>query len=277
MMMALVATALFVVTACDKKDDDDNGGNSGKEDSGIVTLTAPPYKNEARVLNITQDNSDGIKQLRLMESGGYMITRQASSVRTRGGSGDEDYEFGKFTYSGGKYVLDNAENWGLSLSSYGLLWGHDAFYNKELIFGLGRGDDSDNGNVFEKANYPVGVENGSSGNCPTQSLVDQYEYQDNGETFGERHPGNIDLNLQDPYEGLDPRFALTVVKNGDEWPSNGAQKKVMETFVGGFNGAPKYGATPTSYYLRKYVDGGRIQRCPEVWRYPHELLSPQVC
>ena len=154
-----------------------------------------------------------------------------------------------------KYVLDNASNWGLSLSSYGLLWGHDAFYNKELIFGLGRGDDSDNGNVFEKANYPVGVENGSSGNCPTQSLVDQYEYQDNGETFGERHPGNIDLNLQDPYEGLDPRFALTVVKNGDEWPSNGAQKKVMETFVGGFNGAPKYGATPTSYYLRKYVDG----------------------
>ena len=157
-----------------------------------------------------------------------------------------------------KYVLDNASNWGLSLSSYGLLWGHDAFYNKELIFGLGRGDDSDNGNVFEKANYPVGVENGSSGNCPTQSLVDQYEYQDNGETFGERHPGNIDLNLQDPYEGLDPRFALTVVKNGDEWPSNGAQKKVMETFVGGFNGAPKYGATPTSYYLRKYVDGACV-------------------
>ena len=157
-----------------------------------------------------------------------------------------------------KYVLDNAANWGLSLSSYGLLWGHDAFYNKELIFGLGRGDDSDNGNVFEKANYPVGVENGSSGNCPTQSLVDQYEYQDNGETFGERHPGNIDLNLQDPYEGLDPRFALTVVKNGDEWPSNGAQKKVMETFVGGFNGAPKYGATPTSYYLRKYVDGACV-------------------
>ena len=157
-----------------------------------------------------------------------------------------------------KYVLDNAANWGLSLSSYGMLWGHDAFYNKELIFGLGRGDDSDNGNVFEKANYPVGVENGSSGNCPTQSLVDQYEYQDNGETFGERHPGNIDLNLQDPYEGLDPRFALTVVKNGDEWPSNGAQKKVMETFVGGFNGAPKYGATPTSYYLRKYVDGACV-------------------
>ena len=153
-----------------------------------------------------------------------------------------------------KYILDNASTGGLKLSSYGSLWGHDAFFNPEIIFGLGRGESND----FEMANYPVGVENGSSGNCPTQSLVDQYEYQDNGETFGERYPGNIDLTSVDPYEGLDPRFALTVVKNGDEWPSNGAQKKAIETFVGGFNGAPKYGATPTSYYLRKYVDGSCV-------------------
>ena len=153
-----------------------------------------------------------------------------------------------------KYILDNASTWGLKLSTYGTLWGHDAFFNQELIFGLGRGESND----FEKANYPVGVENGSSGNCPTQSLVDQYEYQDNGETFAQRHPGNIDLNAEDPYAGLDPRFALTVVKNGDEWPSNGAQKKVIETFVGGFNGAPKYGATHTGYYLRKYVDGSCV-------------------
>ena len=153
-----------------------------------------------------------------------------------------------------KYILDNASTWGLKLSSYGSLWGHDAFFNPEIIFGLGRGES----NAFEMANYPVGVENGSSGNCPTQSLVDQYEYQDNGETFGQRYPGNIDLTSVDPYEGLDPRFALTVVKNGDQWPTNGSQGKAIETFVGGFNGAPKYGATPTSYYLRKYVDGSCV-------------------
>ena len=153
-----------------------------------------------------------------------------------------------------KYILDNASNWGLKLSAYGSLWGHDAFFNPELIFGLGRGES----NAFEMANYPIGVENGSSGNCPTQRLVDQYEYQDNGETFGQRYPGSIDLTLVDPYEGLDPRFALTVVKNGDEWPSNGAQKKAIETFTGGFNAAPKYGATPTSYYLKKYVDGSCV-------------------
>ena len=154
-----------------------------------------------------------------------------------------------------KYILDNASLWGLKLNAYSTLWGHDAFVNNtELILGLGRGDS----NSFEKANYPIGVENGSSGNCPTQSLVDQYEYQDNGETFAKRYPGNIDLTMVDPYEGLDPRFALTVVKNGDEWPTNGAQKKVIETFTGGFNAAPKYGATPTSYYLRKYVDGSCV-------------------
>lgn len=153
-----------------------------------------------------------------------------------------------------KYILDNAATWGLKLSTYGTLWGHDAFFNPEIIFGIGRGES----NSFEMANYPVGVENGSSGNCPTQSLVDQYEYQDNGQTFGERYSGNIDLGSVNPYEGLDPRFALTVVKNGDEWPSNGAQKKVMETYVGGFNAAPKYGATPTSYYLRKFVDGSCV-------------------
>ena len=153
-----------------------------------------------------------------------------------------------------KYILDNADTWGLKLSSYGSLWGHDAFFNPELIFGIGRGES----NNFEMGHYPVGVENGSSGNCPTQSLIDQYEYQNSGETFAQNHPGDIDLNLEDPYFGLDPRFELTVVKNGDEWPSNGAQKKVIETFFGGFNAAPKYGATPTGYYLRKYVDGSCV-------------------
>ena len=153
-----------------------------------------------------------------------------------------------------KYILDNADIWGLKLSSYGSLWGHDAFFNPELIFGLGRGES----NSFEMANYPIGIENGASGNCPTQSFVDQYEFQDNGQTFGSRYPGSIDLKSVDPYEGLDPRFALTVVKNGDQWPSNGSQKRTIETFVGGFNASPKYGATPTGYYLKKYVDGSCV-------------------
>ena len=152
------------------------------------------------------------------------------------------------------YIIDNAGSWGLKLSKYADLWGENAFFNSELIWGIGRGPS----NTFEMAHYPIGVENGSSGNCPSQTLIDSYEYQDNGQTFAARYPGSIDLTSVNPYEGLDPRFALTVVKNGDEWPTNGSQKKVMETFLGGFNAAPKYGATPTGYYLRKYVDGAAV-------------------
>lgn len=106
LMMAVVATALFVMTSCDKKDDD----NNGSDDNGIVTLTAPPYKDVAKILNITQDNSEGIKQLRIMESGAFMIARQAASANapaTRAGSDGLVYEFGKFTYSNGKFVFDN--------------------------------------------------------------------------------------------------------------------------------------------------------------------------
>ena len=167
-----------------------------------------------------------------------------------------------------KFVLDHADIWGLKLSAYGSLWGHDAFFNPELIFGLGRGES----NSFEMANYPVGIENGASGNCPTQSFVDQFEYQDNGQTFAQRYPGTVDLTQDNPYEGLDPRFALTVVKNGDLWPSNGSQQKVMETFQGGFNASPKYGATPTGYYLRKYVDGSCVTTADNQTRRRHTWI-----
>ena len=102
-MMALMVTALFTATACGGDDDDTPGGGGNDTD---VALTLPPYKNEARILNIT-GNADGIRQLRMMESGAYMITRDANGASTRAGSGDTVYEFGKYTYSNGSYVFDN--------------------------------------------------------------------------------------------------------------------------------------------------------------------------
>ena len=167
---------------------------------------------------------------------------------------DNDKELWKKAAEASKFIIDNAGRWGYSLSAYANLWGHDTFTNPEFIFVLGTTAD----NTFEKNNYPVGVENGNSGNCPTQSLVDFYEYKADGKTFKEKHPGSINLSAVNPYEGLDPRFELTVVKNGDMWPSNTTQQIQMETYQGGFNGAPKYGATPTSYYLKKFVDGSCI-------------------
>ncbi len=167
---------------------------------------------------------------------------------------DNNQERWKEAAAAAKDLLDRAGDWGIQLSKYADLWGHEAFFNKEFIMMLGRNPS----NTFEMANYPVGVENGNSGNCPTQSLVDAYEYADNGETFRQRYPGQVNVNQEEPYEGLDPRFALTVVKNGDQWPTNSVQQITIQSYAGGFNGSPKYGATPTGYYLRKYVDGNCV-------------------
>lgn len=163
-------------------------------------------------------------------------------------------ELWKKAAAASKVIIDNAPLWGYKLSKYADLWGHESFTNPEFIFVLGTQASND----FEKYNYPTGIENGNSGNCPTQSLIDAYEYQADGKTFKEKHPGNIDVTAEKPYEGLDPRFALTIVKNGDLWPSNAAQQISIETWQGGFNGAPKYGATPTGYYLKKFVDGNCV-------------------
>lgn len=167
---------------------------------------------------------------------------------------DNNKELWKEAAAASKFIIDNASVWGYRLSEYANLWGHNTFTNPEFIFVLGTQAD----NSFEKNNYPVGVENGNSGNCPTQSLVDAYEYKADGTTFKEKYPGNVNITAENPYDGLDPRFELTVVKNGDLWPSNTTQQLKMEIYQGGFNGAPKYGATPTGYYLKKFVDGSCI-------------------
>lgn len=167
---------------------------------------------------------------------------------------DNNKELWKEAAAASKMIIDNAAVWGYKLSEYANLWGHDTFTNPEFLFVLG----TQASNQFEKNNYPVGVENGNSGNCPTQTLVDAYEYKADGKTFKEKHPGNINVTAENPYEGLDPRFDLTVVKNGDTWPSNTNQAITIEAFAGGFSGSPKYGATPTGYYLRKFVDGSCV-------------------
>ena len=81
----------------------------------------------------------------------------------------------------------------------------------------------------EYTNFPVGMENASSGNCPTQTLVDAYESKDNGDK--------------------DPRFGMTIACNGDKWPNTNPNP--LETFIGGKNGLPLPYATPTGYYFEE--------------------------
>jgi len=153
-----------------------------------------------------------------------------------------------------KTVIDKCTEWGFVIGKYADLWGNNSFGNDEFIFAIAKTQD----NSFEAQNYPIGLEGGNSGNCPTQTLVDQYEFQTGpnaGKTFGEVYPGDIDVTDGIPYLELDPRFAMTVVKNGDLWPLNSNQQMSIETYYGGFSGSPKYNATRTGYYLKKYVDG----------------------
>lgn len=100
------------------------------------------------------------------------------------------------------------------------------------------------GNGFERANYPIGYDGGSSGTTPTQNLVDAYEMSD-GSAFNWNNPDHA----QHPYDNRDPRLAMTVILNNSQWKG-----RAVEAFTGGRDGAGVDRATKTGYYLKKYVD-----------------------
>lgn len=148
-------------------------------------------------------------------------------------------------------VIQYAAQWGIKLDAYANIWGASNGDGSEIIFASKQGAL----NSWESYNYPIGVENGQGGMCPTQTLVDAYEYADGtDETFGERNAAaSVNITATNAFAGLDPRFAMTVVKNGDMWPNYNTTP--IETFEGGVNGLPLVNATETGYYLKKYCDG----------------------
>ena len=126
----------------------------------------------------------------------------------------------------------------ITLGKYTDLWGADNWKASEMIFVRRVGDTDDP----ERTNFPIGMENAKSGNCPTQTLVDAYEMKNGGEP-----------NQKNPYTGRDPRFAMTIAVNGDKWPNTNPNP--LEIYTGGRDAAPVPYATPTGYYVKKYVDG----------------------
>ncbi len=150
-----------------------------------------------------------------------------------------------------KAVIDSCQARKMKLSTdyRGLFIGNtswsDANAVGEIIFG--RRMPTENRN-FETYNFPVGISGagagGGGGNCPSQNLVEAYE------------------------DG-DKRFGQTIACNGDSWPN--ANTTPLETFEGGLNGLPKAYATPTGYYLKKYVTesvqiaGNGANTCKHVW------------
>ncbi len=149
-----------------------------------------------------------------------------------------------------KAVIDSCLKYGYKLSSYDQLWGANSYQNKEMIFLCRSQKES---NSLEGYNFPIGVEGGKGGNCPTQTLVDAYEMQTTGKLWNEEGSGYSESSGSDPYANRDPRFALTIAKNGDtKWPSY--NETPLQIYYGGVNGEPLSGATPTGYYLKKYCD-----------------------
>ncbi len=150
-----------------------------------------------------------------------------------------------------KDLIDLCEQIGVTLSpSYSALWatGTDGNWtNSEMIFCRRQGDTND----YEYINYPIGLENASGGNCPTQSMVDAYEVVKDGVAVPFDWSNNT--HKAAPYDNRDPRFYATIAYNGDNWPT--AYDTPLQTYYGGVNGLPTVGGTPTGYYLKKWLDG----------------------
>ncbi len=141
--------------------------------------------------------------------------------------------------------------------NYTTIFNNYSSSNTELIFGRREAAS----NSFERTNFPVGYVGGSSGNCPTQNLVDAYEMSRNGLGINEEGSG---YDPEKPYNGRDGRLARTIVYNGIKF--KGVE---VETFIGGKNAAPLRYATPTGYYLRKYVDESISLEAPSVTKKEH--------
>ena len=151
---------------------------------------------------------------------------------------DESKELYKEAAKANLDVINYCNENGIKLGKYTDIWGPDNWKASEMIFVRRVGDTDDP----ERTNFPIGMENAKSGNCPTQTLVDAYEMKNGGEP-----------NPKDPYAGRDPRLAMSIAVNGDKWPNTNPEP--LEIYVGGKNGSPIAYATPTGYYLKKYVDG----------------------
>ena len=131
-----------------------------------------------------------------------------------------------------------------------------------------------NSRTFEAANTSIGFQGGNSGNCPTQNLVDAFEMKSTGKGILEQGSG---YDPNDPYFDRDPRLGMTVLYHGSTW-----KERAMNISVNGVDGKPKVGASPTGYYLKKYMVESTIiappnqnttEHCWILFRYTEVLLN----
>lgn len=145
-------------------------------------------------------------------------------------------------------------NYGLE-NNYADLFLKKANWSKEFLFVRKAGAS----NNFEKANYPISIEGGSTGICPSQNLVDAYEvvtYDEEGVAVSARKfSWDNESDKAAPYVNRDPRFYNTVYTHGEQYNST-VNTLVLDCSEGGNSGLPIYHASKTGYYLKKYVSPG---------------------
>ena len=161
-----------------------------------------------------------------------------------------------------KKVIDFCAENGIKMGKYSELWGTDNWKASEMIFVRRIGDTSSP----EYTNFPVGMENGGSGNCPTQTLVDAYEMKVTGKAWDEPESG-YDPNK--PYDNRDPRMKQTFLMPGTDYisPQDGAL-----TCPPQFTIRPE---TRTGYKLWKYMAETSVPSDKDVYDY-HIIRYPEV-
>lgn len=105
--------------------------------------------------------------------------------------------------------------------------------------------------AFEKLNFPISFDKGNTGTCPSQNLVDAFQTI-NGKDVYLTEDGwksnDPQFDPHAPYAHRDKRFYKTILFDGAQFKG-----KTLDCSTGGEEGQPAVGASPTGYYLKKYI------------------------
>jgi hypothetical protein len=217
-------------------------------------------------------------------SAGSGITWQEAADAAKSFIDDHGANFALFTATdgGGNTLGVEAYTTALLRTPYQGSNKETIFYRNDVVIGWG--------NIINDT--PVG-EGGNGGLCPSQNLVDMYDMADGASPFAEYDGTGAPVygtgaaapainpagGYSDaaPWANRDPRLAATVLHHGVEW-GNGTINVILgqrDNPIGNTN------ATPTGYYVRKYIpetilSANHSQTAYRLWiiiRYAEILLN----
>ena len=212
------------------------------------------------------------------------ITWQDAADAAKSFINDYGTNFGLFAEAN----IDPAENYGNAV-----LRTQYTGNNNEVIFF--RNDAAINWSGIS-SDTPVG-EGGSGGNCPSQNLVDMYDMADGSSPFKQYDatgapvyaPGSLTpainaesgYNDADMWANRDPRLSATVLYQGTPWGTMRDNSTIDVRPGMADNPTGNANATPTGYYMRKYIPatilssnhGGSAYRLWTIIRYAEILMN----